>query len=202
MEPPLSSLESAFLADMLHVTVCSMLVSLHQGNSGRPVVRFENRARLGCALPTVVEVCALRPLTGGHAVREVLPVCWFPSCYASWAGSRFLVLPRGLVLLSWDVCCSLLSLAVRLPLSPQQERIPEALLAFSFAVHESEVTTTLWHRTVSVQPHPATCCHHPGHAPGKPCEGERGRSSRNGISLVLVRHVWCELNSQGVGPST
>lgn len=33
----------------LHVTVCSMLVLLHQGNCGRPV------ARGGCALPTVVE---------------------------------------------------------------------------------------------------------------------------------------------------
>lgn len=71
---------------------------------------------------------------------------------------------------------------------------PEVLLSFSSAVHESEVTTTLWHRAVSIQSRPATCCHHPSHASGKSYEGERG----SGIYPVLVRQIWCKLNSAGM----
>lgn len=39
-------------------------------------------------------------------------------------------------------------------------------------VNESEAAATLWDRTLSFQPHPATCSHHTGHAAGQPAEGE------------------------------
>ena len=47
----------------------------------------------------------------------------------------------------------------------------EELLSFSL-VDESEAAATLWDRTLSIQPHPATCSHHPGHAAGQSTEGE------------------------------
>lgn len=71
--------------------------------------------------------------------------------------------------------------------------------AFLFIpVHESEVTTTLWHRAVPVQSHPAARRHHPGHASGKSYQGERG----SGIYRVLVRQIWCKLNSPGQADQT
>lgn len=151
---------------------------------------FENWLNLSYDLPAIVRVLTLKPLTWALGCEGAVGVHLSSACTCSCHGAQaglacFLILTCGLVLFSLDVYCYLPSLCVHLSLSSKQEIIPEVLLSFSFPVHESEVTTTLWHRAVPVQSHPAARRHHPGHASGKSYQGERG----SGIYRVLVRQI-------------
>ena len=71
LEPPLRSLESEFLTDILNLTICFILVLLHLDNFGWAAVCFENWPNLSCGLPTVVKTFAVKPLAQEHSDRKV-----------------------------------------------------------------------------------------------------------------------------------